>query len=62
MLFFSVVSLYRNTTNSQLSISSKPGKNCLPVKGLYRLLFSLSPIKLSCFETVVPQIAIYLSL
>ena len=38
-----------------LSISSKHGKNCLPVKGLIGFFF-LSPIKLSCFE--IPQIAI----
>ena len=31
-----------------LSISSKSGKSCLLVKGLYRLLF-FSPIKLSRF-------------
>ena len=60
--FFSNLSCFRNTTNSHLSISTKPGKNYLtiqelargflfPLQGaIYRLLFSLSPIKLSCFQ------------
>ena len=58
--FFSptqVVSLYRNTTNSHLSISTKPGKNYLTVQEL-ATGFS-PPLQVNLFLFIeIPQIVI----
>ena len=45
-----VISLYTNTTNSHLSISTKPGKNYLTIQELATGFFLPPPSEVECFS------------